>query len=80
MWETYEEQGDKKLQRAILAFLLAEFPARHTRESLWLMGLGPLEPMEEAIHMLDVVGLVWRDGQAIVPTAAARHFEWLELS
>ena len=44
------------------------------------MGLGDLAALEEAISMLDVVGLLWREGSAVVPTAAARHFEWLELS
>jgi hypothetical protein len=75
-----DERGDKKTQRAILTFLLAEFPARHTEQSLWWMGFGDTDALDEAIEMLDLVGLIWRDGSAMVPTAAARHFEWLELS
>lgn len=43
-------------------------------------GLGSTDDLDEAIEMLDLVGLIWRDGSALVPTAAARHFEWLELS
>jgi hypothetical protein len=74
------ERGDKMTQRAVLTFLLAEFPARHTQTTLWWMGLGDLDTLDEAIKALDLVGLIWRDGSALVPTAAARHFEWLELS
>ena len=44
------------------------------------MGLGDLEAVEESIRVLDLHGLLWRDGRAVVPTAAARHFDWLELS
>jgi hypothetical protein len=75
-----EEWGDKATQPAILTFLLGEFPARHSEASLWWMGLGDTDALDEAIDMLDLVGLIWRDDSALVPTAAARHFEWLELS
>jgi hypothetical protein len=44
------------------------------------MGLGSTDDLDEAIKTLDLVGLLWRDGSALVPTAAARHFDWLELS
>lgn len=74
------ERGDKSTQRAVLSFLLDEFPARHTVISLWWMGLGDLEAVEEAVRLLDRHDLVWRDGKAVAPTAAARHFDWLELS
>jgi hypothetical protein len=70
-----EERGDKKTQRAILTLLLAEFPARHTEQGLWWMGLGATDELDEAIEMLDLVGLIWRDGSALVPTATARHFQ-----
>ncbi len=75
-----DQRGDKAIQRAILTFLMGEFPARHSEASLWWMGLGDTDALDEAIKMLDLVGLIWRDGSALVPTAAARHFEWLELS
>lgn len=75
-----DERGDKFTQRAILTFLMGEFPARHSEASLWWMGLGSTDDLDEAIKMLDLVGLLWRDGSALVPTAAARHFDWLELS
>lgn len=74
------ERGDKATQRAVLSFLLDEFPARHTSLSLWWMGFGDLEAVEEAIRLLDRHGLLWRDGMAVAPSAAARHFDWLELS
>lgn len=75
-----EDRGDKKTQRAILTFLLAEFPARHTKTTLWWMGLGDPDALEQAIQKLDAVGLLRRDGKAVASTEAARHFDWLELS
>jgi hypothetical protein len=74
------ERGDRATQRAVLSFLLEEFPARHTVISLWWMGLGDLEAVEESTRLLDLHGLLWREGKAVAPTAAARHFDWLELS
>ncbi|MGN6216803.1 MAG: hypothetical protein ACTHN7_07590 [Solirubrobacterales bacterium] len=74
------ERGDKTTQRAILSFLLDEFPARHTMTTLWWMGLGDLDALEEAIQKLDAVGLLRQQGGALASTAAARHFDWLELS
>jgi hypothetical protein len=73
------ERGDKATQRAVLSFLLDELPARRTTVTLWWMGLGDLEAVEEAIRLLDRHGLLWLDGGAMVPTTAARHFDWLEL-
>jgi hypothetical protein len=75
-----EERGDKSTQRAVLTFLLAEHPARHSVLSLWWMGFGDMEAVEEAIRLLDLHGLLRRDSGAVAPTAAARHFDWLELS
>jgi hypothetical protein len=74
-----EERGDRATQRAVLSFLLDEFPARHTVISLWWMGLGDLEEVEESIRLLDLHGLLWREGRSVMLTAAARHFDWLEL-
>ena len=75
-----EERGDKAIQRAVLSFLLAEHPARHTALSLWWMGFGDMEAVEEAIYLLDRHGLLCCEGGAVVPSPAARHFDWLELS
>lgn len=74
------ERGDRSTQRAVLTFMLAEHPARHTALSLWWMGFGGMEAVEEAIRLLDLNGLLSRNGGAVAPTAAARHFDWLELS
>jgi hypothetical protein len=75
-----EERGDKSTQRAVLTFLLAEHPARHSALSLWWMGFGDMEAVEEAIRLLDLHGLLCRDSGSVTPTAAAQHFDWLELS
>jgi hypothetical protein len=74
------DRGDRATQRAVLSFLLAEHPARHSAVSLWWMGFGDMEAVEEAIRLLDLNGLLHRNGGAVTPTAAARHFDWLELS
>jgi hypothetical protein len=74
------DRGDKATQQAVLSFLLDEFPARHTMTTLWWMGFGDLDALEEAIRRLDAVGLLRRDGSAVASTDAARHFDWLELS
>jgi hypothetical protein len=73
-----EDRGDKATQRAVLTFLLAEYPARHTVVSLWWMDFGDLEAVEEAVGLLDRHGLVYCERGAVAPTAAARHFDWLE--
>lgn len=75
-----ENRGDKTTQRAVLSFLLDEFPARHTMTTLWWMGFGDLDALEEAIGRLDAAGLLRRERDALASTAAARHFDWLELS
>ncbi|HKF81373.1 MAG TPA: hypothetical protein VKB23_00250 [Solirubrobacterales bacterium] len=74
------DRGDRATQRAVLTFMLAEHPARHTALSLWWMGFGDMEAVEEAIRLLDLNGLLSRNGGAVTPTTAARHFDWLELS
>jgi hypothetical protein len=76
-----EERGDKALQRAILSFLLSEWPARHTGFSLIWMGLGDFEELREAIRFLFIAELVIvTEDEKIFPSPAARHFDWLELS
>lgn len=72
--------GDKAIQRAVMSFLLDEHPARHTILSLWWMEFGPMEALEEAIQLLALNGLLVQDGEAVAATAAARHFDWLELA
>lgn len=76
-----EERGDKGAQRAILSFLLAEWPAQHTGFSLTWMGFGDFEALREAIKDLFTAELVFvTEDEKVIPTIAARHFDWLELS
>ena len=74
------ERGDRATQRAVLSFLLDEFPARHTTTTLWWMGFGDLDALEAAIQQLAAVGLLRQERGAVASTDAARHFDWLELS
>lgn len=76
-----EERGDKATQRAVLSFVLAEWPAQHTAFSLIWMGIGDIEVLREAIKDLFVAELVFvTEDEKVLPTPAARHFDWLELS
>lgn len=75
-----DERQDKPTQRAVLALLLYEFPAQLTREQMKWKGLYGDERMHQAIRCLDMAGLVWCEGDYVLPTLAARHFDWLELS
>lgn len=77
---TPDEHEDKPLQRALLALVLDEFPAKLTRDDLWVMGVGKGESVEQAVRNLDLTGLLWCEGSFVVPTLPARHFNWLEWS
>lgn len=75
------ERGDKATQRAILTFLLAEWPAQHTGFSLAWMGFGDFEALRDAIKVLFVHELVIvTEDEKVIPTPAARHLDWLEIS
>jgi hypothetical protein len=69
---------DKCLQRAVLALVLHEFPAQLTRDDLLYKGLGSADPINLAVENLANAGLLWCEGDVVLPTVAARHFEWLE--
>jgi hypothetical protein len=71
---------DKPLQRAVLALVLHEFPAQLTRYDLAYKGLGNVEPINLAVENLAIAGLLWCEGDVVLPTVAARHFDWLEES
>lgn len=76
-----EERGDKAIQRAILSFLLDEWPAQHSGFSLAWMGFGDFEQLREALRALNWAELVFiTEDEKVLPTPAARHFDWLELS
>lgn len=78
---SFDEREDKPMQRAVLALLLYEFPTQITREGLrYTLGSDKGKELEHALRSLDAVGLVWREGDFVLPTLAARHFDWLELS
>lgn len=75
-----EGREDKPLQRALLALVLHEFPRQMTREGLRCRGLGDGAPVERAISNLSLAGLVFCEGDVVLPTLPARHFNWLELA
>jgi hypothetical protein len=71
---------DKRLQRAVLALVLHEFPAQLNRDDLHYKGLGEADQIDFAVENLANAGLLWREGDVVLPTLAARHFDWLEES
>jgi hypothetical protein len=48
----------------VLALLLHEFPKQLTRDDL-----------KQAIRSLDLVGLLWCEGEVVLPTLPARHLD-----
>jgi hypothetical protein len=72
----FDEREGKQMQRALLALLLHEFPTQLTRASL-SDRLG--SDIAKAVRVLASVELVWCEGDFVLPTLAARHFDWLEL-
>lgn len=73
-----DEREEKKVQRAVMALLLHEFPAQLTRMQLGCRGFS-FEPLDRALFILDSVGLVFREGDVILPSLPARHLDWLDL-
>jgi hypothetical protein len=73
-----DEREDKGTQRAVLALLLHEFPVQMTRDDLKWRGFGDAEALANAIRNLETVDLLWCQGAVVLPTLAARHFDWLE--
>jgi hypothetical protein len=72
------EREHKQNQRALLALALHEFPTHLQRRTLgWQITTG--EALERAITDLVIAGLLFREGDEMVPTLPARHFDWLEL-
>ncbi|HET7574708.1 MAG TPA: hypothetical protein VFJ99_06285 [Solirubrobacterales bacterium] len=72
------ERENKPMQRAVLAYLLFEFPRKLKREDLERRSAFD-GSVDDVIHLLHAVGLVWCEGDYVVPTLPARHFDWLEL-
>jgi len=71
------ERENRQLQRAVMAKLLSEFPTQVTRHRLRNEGFG-FETLDRVIFILDCVGLVFCEGNVILPTLPARHLDWLE--
>jgi hypothetical protein len=61
-------------QRAVLALVLDEHPDQLTADDLEREVGGA----EQAIYDLAAVGLLRRQGESVLPTRAALHFERLE--
>lgn len=71
--------AEQQLQRALLALLLHYFPRKLKREDLerrYNFG-GPVDVPIEELH---AAGLVWCEGDYVMPTLPARHMEWLGLA
>ncbi len=77
--------ADKRTERAILALLLDEHPARLTMEELVLvLHAGPERADPEdaggrAVRELVGAGLMYREGRFLSPSRAALYFAALEL-
>jgi hypothetical protein len=69
---------DQPTQRAVLGLLLEAHPKSLTISALTLQ-LGGQEAIESAVAALVGVGLIERDGNTISASAAAVHFDALEL-
>ena len=76
-----EGHGDKQLQRAVLALSLNAFPEQLTRDEFLLRGFArDYWDLEQAVRDLSLAGLLWRQGEVVLPALPARHFHWLEWS
>lgn len=69
---------DQPTQRAILALVLEAHPKSLTISNL-ARELCTQDAVEHAVAALVSVGLLAREGNAVSPTAAALHFDALEL-
>lgn len=74
-----DERRDKRNQRALLALALFEFPNHLQRRDLGWQ-IAHTAPLERAIFELVTAGLLFCEGDEMLPTLPARHFDWLELS
>ncbi len=67
---------DVRAQRAVLGFVLEEHPALLAVSEIE-RELGPGDATERAMRDLDRVGLLRSEGETILPTRAALHFDRL---
>ncbi|MGN6558507.1 MAG: hypothetical protein ACTHLH_10930 [Solirubrobacterales bacterium] len=75
---TTQPGAEQQLQRVLLALLLCEFPRKLKRSQLAVQIVigGRLDVAIEELHH---AGLVWREGDYVMPTLPARHMDWLDL-
>jgi hypothetical protein len=77
---------DAVLQRAVLTFVLAEYPTRLSQGELTrILAADPEDAVQRsalirAISELAAAGLLRRDGHFVAPTRAALYFDWLALA
>lgn len=68
---------ERQLQRTLLALLLYEFPRKLKREGLERLQLR--RAGGRADRRTARSGLVWCEGDYVMPTLHARHMDWLHL-
>lgn len=73
---------DRRTERAVLAFLLDQYPTRPTVDELPFAldarDFAEKDAIARAVRELVAVGLLRAEGELIGPTRAAVHFERLE--
>lgn len=78
-------EADRKAERAVLAFLIAEHPNQLTvAEVSWALNHGPVEfeaedAVERAVRELVGAGLLRCSEGFVLPTRASLYFSWLEM-
>ena len=80
-------KDDRQVESGVLKFLLGEHPALLTEAEVVAYRVGlPTEDaatfeesddVERAVGQLAGAGLVRRQGESVIPTRAARYFDWL---
>jgi hypothetical protein len=75
---TTQPGAEQQLQRVVLALLLCEFPRKLKRSQIAVQII-KLERLDVAIDELHHAGLVWCEGDYVMPTLPARHMDWLEV-
>jgi len=78
MQEKANPRSDRGVQRAVLALALEAHPKSLTIPELAAQ-IGQSDAVERAVRDLVGVGLLEHDGASVRPSAAALHFDRLEL-
>lgn len=72
------EREDLRTQSGVLSLVLQEHPTLLTAAEI-AREVGPGDATERAMHDLDAVGLLRREGERVFPTRTALHFDSLSL-